>query len=244
MVINIKNLSYSYKLRGQLIKALCNLNLEVNQGEIFGFIGPNGAGKTTTIKLLLGILRSNKDNIKVFDNNPTNVKVHHRIGYMPEIAYYYDYLTVVELLYMYGCIFNIKKSELKIRIKHLLELVDLQEDSNRLMHTFSKGMMQRVSFAQALINNPDLLILDEPTSGLDPIARLNMRKIILDLNKKGTTIFFSSHELSEVELISNKIGIINKGQMLAVGTVKDLLGEKKEEESLENYFLKIIGETK
>jgi len=161
---------------------------------------------------------------------------------MPEIADYYRYLTPVELLVMYGNIFGIDKGLLHERIKNLLKMVDLEEAANRLMGTFSKGMMQKVSFAQALINDPDLLILDEPTSGLDPVSRKRMREVIQNLREKGKTIFFSSHELSEVELVSDRIGILHKGCLLTVGSAKDLLGGKEEGQSLESYFLKMIGE--
>ena len=164
------------------------------------------------------------------------------MGYMPETADYYRYLTPEELLKMYGDIFGLDRSLLKERIPELLKLVGLAEVSSRQMRTFSKGMMQKVSFAQALINDPELLVLDEPASGLDPIARRNMRDVIQGLKDKGKTVFFSSHELSEVELVSDRIGILNKGALLAAGPVDELMGEKGEGQSLENYFLKMIGE--
>ncbi|MBU0570566.1 ABC transporter ATP-binding protein [Patescibacteria group bacterium] len=237
-----KNLYYTYETGKNKVEALKGVDLSVNNGEIFGFIGPNGAGKTTTIKLLLGILIPEKGELALFGRAPSNTETRRTIGYMPEIADYYRYLTPVELLTMYGNIFGIEKKLLHERINKLLKLVGLGEVSNRLMRTFSKGMMQKVSFAQALINDPDLLILDEPTSGLDPVARKKMREVIQDLKATGKTIFFSSHELSEVELVSDRIAILNKGRLLAVGSAKDLLGGKAEGQSLESYFLNMIGE--
>jgi ABC-2 type transport system ATP-binding protein len=241
-IFTAKNICYTYRDGKRQVEALKGVDLHVNRGEIFGFIGPNGAGKTTTIKLLLGILIPQKGEISVFGKPPFHPETRKTIGYMPEIAYYYKYLTPVELLDMYGDIFGIEKKLLRERIKKLLELVDLTEASNRLMRTFSKGMMQKVSFAQALINDPDLLILDEPTGGLDPVARKKMREVIQDLRSKGKTVFFSSHELSEVELISDRIAILHKGNLLGTGPVKELLGGKEEGQTLESYFLKMIGE--
>ncbi|MGB3082332.1 MAG: ABC transporter ATP-binding protein [Candidatus Omnitrophota bacterium] len=241
-VIITKNLYYTYETGKRKVEALKGIDLSVNRGEIFGFIGPNGAGKTTTIKLLLGILAPEKGELTLFGRSPSKPKTRQTVGYMPEIADYYRYLTPVELLIMYGNIFGIDKNLLHERIKKLLEMVDLEEAANRLMRTFSKGMMQKVSFAQALVNDPDLLILDEPTGGLDPVSRKRMREVIQNLRAKGKNIFFSSHELSEVELVSDRIGILHKGRLLAVGPAKDLLGDKEEGQSLESYFLKMIGE--
>ena len=183
-----------------------------------------------------------KGELTLFGDSPSNPKTRQTVGYMPEIADYYRYLTPVELLTMYGNIFGMDKYSLRERIKRLLETVGLGEAANRLMRTFSKGMMQKVSFAQALINDPDLLILDEPTSGLDPVSRKQMRAEIQNLKAKGKTIFFSSHELSEVEMVSDRIGILHKGHLLAVGPAQELLGGKKEGQSLESYFLNMIGE--
>ncbi|MDP8299830.1 MAG: ABC transporter ATP-binding protein [Candidatus Tantalella remota] len=243
-ILTAKDLHYTYIPGKEKREVLKGIDISVNSGEIFGFIGPNGAGKTTTIKLLLGILIPKKGELTLFGSPPSAPKTRQAVGYMPEIADYYRYLTPVELLIMYGNIFRIPKRVLKERIEKLLQLVDLPEHANKLMRTFSKGMMQKVSFAQALINDPDLLILDEPTSGLDPVARKKMREVIQDLRSKGKTIFFSSHELSEVELVTDRIGILNKGRLLAVGSARELLGDKEEGQSLESYFLEMIGEKK
>lgn len=241
-ILKADGLKYVYESGSKKVEALKDLELSVSPGEIFGFIGPNGAGKTTTIKLLLGILIPQEGKLSLFGKPSPNNEVRRDIGYMPEVANYYKYLTPVELLSMYGRIFGLEKKLLKERIKEVLERVGLTHVAGRLMGTFSKGMLQKVSFAQALINDPRLLILDEPASGLDPVARKRMREVILDLRDQGKTIFFSSHELSEVELISDRIGILSEGRLLAAGSAEDLLGEKAEGQSLENYFLKMIGE--
>ncbi len=239
-VLTVKDLFYTYESGRSRVEALRGISFSVNEGEIFGFIGPNGAGKTTTIKHLLGILNKQKGELSVLNGDPADPSTRKKVGYMPETADYYRYLTPGELLLIYGDIFGIKRSVLRPRIKELLDLVDISYASGRLMKTFSKGMMQKVSFAQALINDPDLLILDEPTGGLDPVARRKMRDVIHTLRERGKTVFFSSHELSEVELVSDRIAILNKGRLMAFGPVKELLGGKEEAETLENYFLNII----
>ena len=239
-ILSIKDLQYTYKHAKGEVKALKGLDLDVCRGEIFGFLGPNGAGKTTTIKLMLGILCQQSGDISVLGGSPSRPGTRKTIGYMPETADYYRFLTPRELLNMYGAFFGIKKRDLRGRIDLLLETVGLEGKGDMRMQTFSKGMMQKVSFAQALVNDPELLILDEPNSGLDPVARKKMREVIQDLRGKGKTIFFSSHELSEVELISDKIGILNKGSLIASGPVRDLLDEKEEDQTLEKYFLRII----
>jgi len=241
-ILSIQNLSYTYKTGREDVRALDALNLRICRGEIFGFIGPNGAGKTTTIKLILNILPIQSGKIEILGEDSSKPKTRIKVGYMPESAVYSRYLTPHELLYMYGRIFGIQRSLLKQRIPELLALVGLEKEASRLIGTFSKGMMQKVSFAQSLINEPSVLILDEPTSGLDPVLRKKMREVILHLRDAGKTIFFSSHELSEVELISDKIGVLNKGRLLATGPIKNFMGNKEDGLSLENYFLNLIEE--
>ena len=241
-ILSIKNLDYTYKTGREDVRALDALNLGICRGEIFGFIGPNGAGKTTTIKLILNILPIQSGKIEILGEDSSKPKTRIKVGYMPESAVYSQYLTPHELLYMYGRIFGIQRSLLKQRIPELLALVGLEKEASRLIGTFSKGMMQKVSFAQSLINEPSVLILDEPTSGLDPVLRKKMREIILSLRDAGKTIFFSSHELSEVELISDKIGVLNKGRLLATGPIKNFMRNKDDGLSLENYFLNLIEE--
>ncbi|MBD3427275.1 MAG: ATP-binding cassette domain-containing protein [Candidatus Omnitrophica bacterium] len=242
-IISIKGLHHAYHSGKTIVESLKGVDFSVKRGEIFGFIGPNGAGKTTTIKHLLGILKVQRGELAVFSKSPQDAQTRSHIGYMPESSDYYRFLTPVELLRMYGNIFGIEKKTLSERIRELLAGVGLEEASSRPMGTFSKGMMQKVSFAQALINDPDLLILDEPTGGLDPVARRNMREVIHSLREDGKTVFFSSHELSEVELISDRIAVLNKGRILATGPVAELIGAKGQAQSLENYFLEMIGES-
>ncbi|MBU0683203.1 MAG: ABC transporter ATP-binding protein [Candidatus Omnitrophota bacterium] len=239
-ILSIKNLNYTYKTGRYSVPALIDLTFDVAEGEIFGFIGPNGAGKTTTIKILLNILEIQKGEVLLSGKFPSRTDSREEIGYMPEIANYYWYLTPRELLNMYGRIFGIDKITLKTKVPVLLNLVGLENAGDRIMRTFSKGMMQKISFAQALINDPKLLILDEPMGGLDPVSRKKMRDVILELRSQGKTIFFSSHELSEVELISDRIGILNNGSLLAVASTKNLLTNKGTSQSLEHYFLDII----
>jgi len=220
--------------------ALHGLNLTVCAGEVFGFLGPNGAGKTTTMNVLLGYVNATSGSAYLFGVNVREPIARQRIGYLPELTYYYKFLTAEELLRFYAKIFRIPKAETEKRIDAVLKLVELEPARKRLIKTYSKGMQQRVGLAQALINNPDLLILDEPTSGLDPIGRMKVREIILRLKNEGKTVFFSSHELGEVESICDRVAILNDGELKAEGRVSDLL-QKFNATSLEQTFLQIIG---
>ena len=222
-------------------KALDRLNIEIYPGEIFGFLGPNGAGKTTAIKAILGLLYPDSGEIFLFGKSPRQAVSREKIGYMPEIATYYWYLTPRELLRMYGTFFHLDKDTIRKRTEEFLDLVGLSDSADILMRDFSKGMMQKVSVVQALINDPQLLILDEPTGGLDPISRITMRDLIKKFKSRGKTIFFSSHELSEVELISDRIAILKDGKVQRQGNLDKLLEEKGTHQSLEQYFLSIMG---
>lgn len=241
--INVKNLYVRYTGRYSK-EALRGLNISVGKGQIYGFLGPNGAGKTTAIKTMLGLIPEYEGQVFILGHPPEDLSMKKRIGFMPEMANYYWYLTPKELLNMYARIFGMGRKESKTKIEELLDLVDLRNSADILMKTFSKGMMQKVSFAQALINDPELLILDEPTGGLDPISRLKMRDVIESLRDEGKTIFFSSHELSEVEMICDKVAIIKDGVLLRSGNLSELLKEKGGAITLEQYFLNIMGESK
>ncbi|HTI99306.1 MAG TPA: ABC transporter ATP-binding protein [Dongiaceae bacterium] len=219
--------------------AVAGLNLSVRAGEVFGFLGPNGAGKTTTMNVLLGFVNATGGSARLFGVDVRQPIARQRIGYLPELTYYYKFLTAEELLYFYARIFKIPRSERQSRIDAVLKLVELDHARNRQIKTYSKGMQQRVGLAQALINNPDLLILDEPTSGLDPIGRMKVREIILRLKHEGKTVFFSSHELGEVETVCDRVAILHNGELKAEGRVDDLTREHQA--SLEQVFLKIIG---
>lgn len=239
-ILAIDNLGVIYGKGRFQKKALEDINLTVKKGEIFGFLGPNGAGKTTTIKAILGLLVPDKGKALLFQKSSLFPASRQLIGYMPEIANYYWYLTPKELLTFYGEIFGIERRILLCRIDELLNVVELADYKNALMKTFSKGMLQKVSFAQSLINDPELLILDEPTTGLDPVSRMNMRDILLNLKNKGKTIFFSSHELSEVEIISDRVAILKNGRLLKITRPKDIMNEKGEHLTLEKYFFELV----
>lgn len=229
-VIEIQNLSKTYKKQKKNQydhPALSNLNLTIQSGEIYGFLGPNGAGKTTTIKLILGFIHSDEGTLNLLGRPAGDPAVRMDVGYMPEIAYYYWYMKAGELLHIYGRMFHLSSHDLKKRIPDLLEKVGLPGKENTFLKDFSKGMLQRFSLAQALLNQPKLLILDEPASGLDPVGRKDIRETIFELNRQGVTIFFSSHELSTVEMISTRVGILNKGQMVREGKLEELLPESQ-----------------
>ncbi len=219
--------------------AVQDLNLKVQAGEVFGFLGPNGAGKTTTMNVLLGFVNATGGDAFLFGVNVREPIARQRIGYLPELTYYYKFLTAEELLRFYGRIFRIPRPEMEQRIDRLLKLVELEHARKRPIKTYSKGMQQRVGLAQALINNPDLLILDEPTSGLDPLGRMKVREIIQRLKNEGKTVFFSSHELGEVETVCDRVAIINQGELKVEGRVAELL--ESHQANLEQIFLKIIG---
>jgi ABC-2 type transport system ATP-binding protein len=241
-ILETKNLRVEYKAQsaGQPRKlAVKDLNLQVHAGEVFGFLGPNGAGKTTTMNVLLGFVNASSGAAFLFGVNVRDPIARQRIGYLPELTYYYKFLTAEEILRFYARIFQIPKSETERRIDHLLKLVELEHARKRPLKTYSKGMQQRVGLAQALINNPDLLILDEPTSGLDPLGRMKVREIIQRLKDEGKTVFFSSHELGEVETICDRVAIVNQGELKVQGRVADLIEEHQAD--LEKVFLKIIG---
>ncbi len=241
-VIQIAGLVVEYPGRGLRAKptvAVKDLNLEVYQGEVFGFLGPNGAGKTSTMQVLLGFQPPTRGTASIYGVDVRQPIARQRIGYLPELTYYYKFLTAEELLRFYGRIFRIPRVELESRIDVVLKLVELDAVRKRLIKTYSKGMQQRIGLAQALINNPDLLILDEPTSGLDPLGRMKVREIIQRLKNEGKTVLFSSHELGEVETVCDRVAIIHRGQLLVAGRVADLV--KEHQMDLERVFLKIIG---
>jgi ABC-2 type transport system ATP-binding protein len=241
-ILRIENLRVEYRSKefGQGINvALKGLNLVVRAGEVFGFLGPNGAGKTTTMNVLLGFVNATSGSAFIFDVNVREPIARQRIGYFPELTYYYKFLTAEELLRFYARIFRIPKSEAGQRIDNVLKLVELDTARGRPIKSYSKGMQQRVGLAQALINNPDLLILDEPTSGLDPLGRMKVREIIQRLKNEGKTIFFSSHELGEVETVCDRVAVLNRGELKVEGRVRDLV--QQFQCNLEQVFLKIIG---
>ncbi len=214
----------------QEVIAVNNLNLEVQEGEIFGFLGRNGAGKTTTIKMLLGLIFPTAGDATLLGKPMGDNVVKSMISYLPEETYFYDSMSAWDLLDFYGRLFRIPGAERQRRIKLSLEKVRLQPEAwRRNIRGYSKGMRQRTGIAQALINDPKVLFLDEPTSGLDPIAHAELRDIVASLKDEGKTVFLSSHQLADVELICSRVAIIHRGKLLRTGQITDLLaGERTE----------------
>ena len=222
------------------VKAVDGLSLSLSAGEVMGFLGTNGAGKTTTIKMMLGLVAPSSGRVQVLGGDPSCPQVRARIGYMPEIATYYPYLNARELLAFYGGICGLDAKTVRARSDELLESVGLADAAKRPLRTYSKGMLQRAGIAQALLNDPALLVLDEPFTGLDPLARIHFRELMRKLRERGKSIFFSSHELGETELLCDKVVIMKKGRALYQGPVKDIAGDG--ERNLERIFLDVLGE--
>src|SRR5580704_17044090 len=206
-------------------RAVDNVDFEVRRGEVFGLLGPNGSGKSTTVKMLLGLLHPTKGHIEVFGHSPRHVPTKSRIGYLPEESYLYRYLNSHETLDFFGNLFHLSKSERNNRAEQLLDMVGLGKTQMRAVGEFSKGMQRRIGLAQALINDPDLVILDEPTAGLDPIGCREVKDLIVALARRGKTVILSSHLLSDVEDVCDRVVIYYGGKIQASGTLKDLLAK-------------------
>ena len=204
-------------------RVLDRLTLDVESGEVFGFLGPNGAGKTTTLKLLMQLVFPTGGQAEILGRPLGDLSVKRRIGYLPENPYFYDHLTADELLVYFASLFGIRGAERAARASRLLDEVGIGAERRLPLRTFSKGMLQRVGIAQALINNPELVIFDEPMSGLDPLGRRDVRALILRLRDAGCTVFFSSHVLSDAEALCNRIAILAKGRLVAAGRLTDML---------------------
>jgi len=204
-------------------RAVDQVDFEVRQGEVFGLLGPNGSGKSTTVKLLLGLLYPSKGHIEVFGHSPRHVATKARIGYLPEESYLYRYLDSKETLTFFGSLFDIADLERRKRAEQLLEMVGLNQVQSRTVGEFSKGMQRRIGLAQALINDPDLVILDEPTAGLDPIGCREVKDLIIALARRGKTVILSSHLLADVEDVCDRVVIYYGGKIQAMGSLKDLL---------------------
>lgn len=225
VIVETRNLTKVYRdFWGRRKKtALRALNLQINRGEIFGLLGPNGSGKTTTIKLLLGLLFPTEGDAYVFGESAVNVKKNERIGYLPEESYLYRFLNADETLDFYGRLFTMSTAERKKRAAQLIDMVGLTKDKKRQLKEYSKGMRQRIGLAQALINNPELVILDEPTSGLDPLGTRWMKDFIKDLRREGKTVLMCSHRLDDVQDVCDRIAILHDGELQEYGEVKKLL---------------------
>ncbi|GMU92427.1 MAG: ABC transporter ATP-binding protein [Candidatus Hydrogenedentota bacterium] len=228
-VIETNNLSKTYEgaIRGQDVHALQNLTISVNEREIFGYLGPNGSGKTTTIKMLLGLIFPTSGTMKILGKQDVDSpEVKRKIGYLPEGAYYPDFLRGEEILRFYGHLYGLRGKDLEHRIDETLEIVGMTRARKRLLRGYSKGMRQRIGLAQALLSDPQILILDEPTTGLDPVARKEIRDLLVQLRAQGKTLMISSHELLEVELISDRVGILYEGVLQTFGTINELLMDR------------------
>lgn len=230
-VIEIINLTKDYEigfLKKRKVRALDRLNLEVRRGEIFGFLGPNGAGKTTTLKLLMRLIYPTQGTARILGHPVDEASTRARVGYLPENPYFYDYLSGRELLEYTGALFGIPSEQVKQRSTTLLKLVRLEPDrANRQLRKYSKGMLQRIGIAQALVNDPEIVFMDEPMSGLDPIGRREVRDLLLSLRTQGKTVFFSSHILSDVEALCDRAAILSRGRLVRCGTVHELTDIKE-----------------
>lgn len=230
--------SYWTSMRAdKLLRVVDNLSFTLKKGEAFGLIGPNGAGKTTTVKMIVGLTSPDSGTISIFNQSNSLIKIRQRIGFMPENPAFYAHLSAQEFLWFVARLFKIEKHEAKARISKILKSVGLEEAAGRAIRGYSKGMKQRLGLAQALVNQPDILILDEPLDGLDPLGRSDIKDYLLEMKKSGTTILLSSHILSDVEEICDRIGIIHHGALIEEGAVDTVIPKGM---NLEEYFVKII----
>jgi ABC-2 type transport system ATP-binding protein len=232
LALEIKNLTKDYPIgfwKKRLVRSLNKLNLEVEQGEVFGFLGPNGAGKTTTLKILMRLIFPTAGEAQILGRPLDDMQMRSRIGYLPEQPYFYDYLTAREFLVYCARIFDMPRDLAAKRTEELLARVGLSEAADKHLRKFSKGMQQRVGLAQALINDPDVLFLDEPMSGLDPLGRREVRDLIASLHQQGKTVFFSSHVLSDVEALCDRVAILNHGNLIECGKLSEILRSHKNE---------------
>jgi ABC-2 type transport system ATP-binding protein len=232
-IIDVQNLTIEYKpFCGKKVRAVDNLSFKIGPGEVVGFLGPNGAGKSTTLRTLMGFQHAKSGIATVFGFPAGSVEAKRRVGFLPEVALYYPFLTVTEVLTMYGQLQGLPGTMLRIEVKELIERVGLKDKATTLCKSLSKGMLQRVGIAQAVLGNPEILILDEVTSGLDPVGRRDLRELLQEKQRSGTTIFFSSHELTEVEMLCDRIILINKGKLVEERTIGDI------REKLQKLYLK------
>lgn len=244
-VIEIENLTKDYEVgfwKKKQVRALDDLTLSVEGGQIFGFLGGNGAGKTTTIKILMSLLYASSGRARILGSDINDVRMRARIGYCPENPYFYDYLTARELMNYFGELFGFDAAYRKRKTEELLTKVGLEErDWNKQLRKFSKGMLQRVGLAQSLINEPEIVFLDEPMSGLDPIGRREVRELIAGLRSSGTTVFMSTHILSDIEALCDRVAILRSGKLAAEGNLDELLTIAGETQSFEINFKNVAA---
>jgi ABC-2 type transport system ATP-binding protein len=237
----LKNVTKVYRRRhlGKLTvtPGVADISFTLQEGEVFGLLGLNGAGKTTTIKLLLGLLFPTQGEVHLFGSRLPNLNVMQRVGYLPELPTFYKYLTVPELLNLYGALSNLSPAQCQSRAQQVIQEVGLANHTQKRLGEFSKGMQQRAGLAQALLHDPDLFVLDEPVSGLDPLGLKEMRQLLQKLNDRGKTIFFSSHIISEAEKLCHRVGIIHGGHLVRIIEKKEWVGS---EGRLEQLFLETV----
>jgi ABC-2 type transport system ATP-binding protein len=228
VVIQTRHLSKIYRdfWGRKKVRALNSLSLDVKKGEVFGLLGPNGSGKTTTIKLVLGLLFPTEGEVTILGQPAANVTKNERIGYLPEESYLYRFLNAEETLDFYGRLFNMPAKVRRERAQKLIEQVGLKDARRRQLKEYSKGMTRRIGLAQALINDPDLILLDEPTSGLDPLGSKDMKDLIVNLKAQGKTVVMCSHLLADVQDVCDRIAILDKGELKVFGEVKELLKDE------------------
>jgi len=224
-VIDVRELRKTYRtpFRRKKVEALRGISFTVQRGHIFGFVGPNGAGKTTTIRTLMGLIRPSGGTATILGHQIPSRAARARVGFLPESPYFYDYLTIGELLDLAGRLFGLDGAARKKRADQLIERVGLGRARTQSLKKFSKGMLQRAGLAQALMNDPEVIVLDEPTSGLDPIGRKEVRDLILELRDQGKTVFFSSHILTDIEAIADRVAIVARGSLQSTGTPAELV---------------------
>jgi len=216
---------YPLTWKRKVLVALDKLDLQVKPGEVFGLLGPNGSGKSTTLKLLLGLIVPSEGEARVFGLPPESLDARRRVGFLPENPYFYGFLTGDETLRFYGRICGVTGAKLEKRIEELIDLVGLQNGRERPLRSYSKGMLQRIGLAQAMIHDPDLLFLDEPTAGVDPLGSAQIRDLILRLKKMGKTVIFSSHLLEQVQEVADRVAIFSLGKKVLEGSMESLLTE-------------------
>lgn len=235
VIIEVKDLHKTYKtpFSRKLVHAVQGITFEVRKGEAFGFLGPNGAGKTTTIRMLMGLIKPTKGSATLFGLPVGERLATSKLGFLPEAPYFYDYLSVTELLDLAGRLFGMSSKDRRKKGEELIDLVGLRHAAKSPLKSYSKGMMQRAGIAQALINDPELVVFDEPMSGLDPIGRKEVRDIIQSLKSQGKTIFFCSHILADVESLAERVAIVAKGKVRKTGRLDELLASEKKHQRVE-----------
>jgi len=232
--VTVENLTkvYPVPMRRQRIIAVRNLSLDVNEGEVYGLLGPNGSGKSTTLKVLLGLVTPNQGKATIFGKDSREYRSRAEVGFLPENPYFYKFLSAEETLRFYGKICGLRSKELDARIQELIELVGLQDARHRRVGGFSKGMLQRIGLAQALVQDPKLVVLDEPTAGVDPAGSRQIRDLILDLKKRGKTVLLTSHLLGQVQEVCDRVGIMARGEMVREGSLDELTTIRRQTEFL------------